>query len=412
MAKRERKGKDQWDGLLEQIDFHGLTQEEVLGQGGLIKQLTGKILQRALESEMDLHLGYEKHDGVGDHSGDSRNGHTEKTVLTENQEAVIRVPRDRNGTFEPQIVGKYQKRVPLFNDQIISMYSFGMTDRDIKAHLEKIYNVEVSPDLISRVTEGVMDEVREWQNRPLEKSYAIMYLDAIRVKAKQEGKSCVKSVYTALGVNFEGHTEVLGLWLAENEGAKLWMGVLNELRNRGVEDMLIACMDGLTGFPEAVRAVFPHTRVQRCIVHMVRNSTKYVSYKDLKKVCADLTAVYTAADEGAARDALESFGKTWDGKYPMIYRSWDEHWTGLCEYFKYSPEIRRAIYTTNAIESLNYQLRKVTKNRSTFSTDEAIFKILYLAIRKASEKWTMPIKHWGLALNQFAIQFGKERVPF
>jgi transposase-like protein len=412
MVKRAKKEKDQWDRLLEQIDLHGMTQEEVLGQNGLIKQLTGRILQRALECEMDLHLGYEKHDPAGDHSGDSRNGHTEKAVLTGDQEAVIQIPRDRNGTFKPQIVPKYQKRVPLFNDQIISMYSFGMTDRDIKAHLEKIYNVEVSPDLISRVTEGVMLEVKEWQNRPLEKSYAIMYLDAIRVKAKQEGKSCTKSVYVALGVNFEGKKEVLGLWIAENEGAKFWMGVLNELQSRGVEDILIACMDGLTGFPDAVRAVFPATRVQRCIVHMIRNSTKYVSYKDLKKVCADLKTVYTAANEGAARDALEQFGKTWDEKYPMIYRSWDEHWNDLCEYFKYSPEIRRAIYTTNAIESLNYQLRKVTKNRSTFSTDDAIFKILYLAIRNASEKWTMPIKNWGLALNQFAIEFGKERVPF
>jgi transposase-like protein len=412
MAKREKREKDQWDRLLEQIDFHGMTQDEVLGQDGLIKQLTGRILRRALECEMDLHLGYEKHDSAGDHSGDSRNGYSEKAVLTENQETVIQIPRDRNGTFEPQVVPKYQKRVPLFNDQIISMYSFGMTDRDIKAHLEKIYNVEVSPDLISRVTDGVMEEVKEWQNRPLEKSYAIMYLDALRVKTKQDGKSCTKSVYVALGVNFEGQKEVLGLWIAENEGAKFWMGVLNELRGRGVEDILIACMDGLTGFPEAVRAVFSGARVQLCIVHMVRNSTKYVSYKDLKKVCADLKEIYGAADEAAARDALETFGKTWDSKYPMIYRSWDEHWSDLCEYFKYSPEIRRAIYTTNAIESLNYQLRKVTKNRSTFSTDDAIFKILYLAIRNASEKWTMSIKNWGLALNQFAIEFGKERVPF
>jgi transposase-like protein len=218
MAKREKKEKDQWDRLLDQIDFHGLTQEEVVGQGGLIKQLTGKILQRALECEMDLHLGYEKHDPAGDNSGDSRNGHTEKTVFTEKQEAVIQVPRDRNGTFEPQIIPKYQKRVPLFNDQIISMYSFGMTDRDIKAHLEKIYNVEVSPDLISRVTEGVMEEVREWQSRPLEQSYAIMYLDAIRVKGKESGKSCVKSVYVALGVNFEGQKEVLGLWMRKTKG--------------------------------------------------------------------------------------------------------------------------------------------------------------------------------------------------
>jgi transposase-like protein len=233
MAKREKREKDQWDRLLEQIDFHGMTQEEVLGQDGLIKQLTGRILQRALECEMDLHLGHEKHDPAGDNSGDSRNGHSEKTALTENQETVIQVPRDRKGAFEPQIIPKHQKRVPLFNAQIISMCSFGMTDRDIKAHLEKIYNVEASPDLISRVTDGAMEEAKEWQNRPLEKSYAIMCLDAIRVKAKQEGKSCTKSVCVALGVGFESKKEVLGLWIAENEGAKFWMGVLNELRGRG-----------------------------------------------------------------------------------------------------------------------------------------------------------------------------------
>jgi transposase-like protein len=309
-------------------------------------------------------------------------------------------------------VPKREKRVPLFNDQIISMYSFGMSDRDIKAHLEKIYNVEVSPDLVSRVTNEVLEEVREWQNRPLEKSYAIVYLDALRVKAREDGKSCVKSVYVALGVNFEGKKEVLGLWIAQNEGAKFWMGVLSELKNRGVKDILIACMDGLTGFPEAVRAVYPDTRVQLCIVHMVRNSTRFVSYKDLKKVCADLKAVYSAASEEAGRKALEDFGKVWNEKYPMICQSWDHHWDDLSEFFRYAPEIRRAIYTTNAVESLNYQLRKVTKNRLSFSTDDAIFKILYLAIRNASEKWTMPIRDWGQALNQFAIEFGKERVPF
>jgi transposase-like protein len=262
------------------------------------------------------------------------------------------------------------------------------------------------------VTNAVMDEVREWQNRLLEKSYAIVYLDALRVKGKSDGKACTKSVYVALGVNFEGRKEVLGLWIAETEGAKFWMGVLNELKNRGVQDILIACMDGLTGFPEAVRAVYPDTRVQLCIVHMVRNSTKFVSYKDLKKVCADLKAVYSAATEDAARAALDDFGKTWNNKYPMIFQSWENHWDNLSEFFKYPPEIRRAIYTTNAIESLNYQLRKVTKNRSTFSTDDAILKIMYLAIRNASKKWTMPIREWGQALNQFAIEFGKERVPF
>ena len=410
--KREKKEKDIIDQLLDNIDFRGLTQDEVVGQEGLIKQLTGRILQRALEAEMTEHLGYEKNSNAGDNSGNSRNGHTEKTVLLENQSTTIEVPRDRAGTFEPVIVPKHEKRVPLFNDQIISMYSFGMTDRDIKAHLEKIYNVEVSPDLISRVTNAVIDEVREWQNRPLEKSYAIVYLDALRVKGKMDGKSCLKSVYTALAVNFEGKKEVLGLWIAENEGAKFWMGVLNELKNRGVSDILIACMDGLSGFPEALRAVYPETRVQLCIVHMVRNSTKFVSYKDLKKVCADLKSIYSAPTEESGRASLQEFGKTWDKKYPMIYQAWDRRWEQLSEFYKYPPEIRRAIYTTNAIESMNYQLRKVTKNRSTFSTDDAILKILYLAIRNASEKWTMPIKDWGQALNQFAIEFGKERVPF
>ena len=410
--KREKKEKDILDQILDTIDFRGLTQNEVVGQDGLIKQLTGRLLQKALDAEMTEHLGYEKNSNDGDNSGNSRNGHTEKTVLLENQSAAIEVPRDRNGTFEPVIVPKYEKRVPLFNGQIISMYSLGMTDRNIRDHLEKIYNVDVSPDLISRVTNAVLEEVREWQNRPLEKSYAILYLDALRVKSREDGKSVMKSVYAALGVNFEGKKEVLGLWIAESEGAKFWMGVLTELKTRGVQDILIACMDGLTGFPEAVRSVYPETRVQLCIVHMIRNSTKFVSYKDLKKVCADLKAVYSAGSEAVARNALEEFGKIWDKKYPMIYKTWDQHWDDLSEFFKYSPEIRRAIYTTNAIESLNYQLRKVTKNRLLFPSDDAIFKILYLAIRNASAKWTMPIKHWGQALNQFAIEFGNERVPF
>jgi len=410
--KKKEKEKDILDQILDTIDFKGLTQDEVVGQDGLIKMLTGKILQRALEAEMTEHLGYEKNSNDGDNSGNSRNGHTEKTILLENQSTTIEIPRDRNSTFEPIIVPKHEKRTPLFNDQIISMYSFGMTDRDIKSHLEKIYNVEVSPDLISRVTNAVIEEVREWQNRALEKSYPIMYLDAIRVKGREDGKSCMKSVYMALGINFEGQKEVLGLWVAENEGAKFWMAVLTELKNRGVQDILIACMDGLSGFPEAVRAIYPETRIQLCIVHMVRNSTKFISYKDLKKVCADLKAIYSAPTESAARDALEELGKKWDDKYPMISKSWENHWDDLCEFFKYPAGIRKAIYTTNAIESLNYQLRKVTKNRSSFPTDDAILKILYLAIRNASKKWTMPIKDWGQALNQFAIEFGKERVPF
>jgi len=410
--KKPAKEKDIIDKMLDTIDFRGLTQDEVVGQDGLIKQLTGRILQRALEAEMTEHLGYEKNSNAGDNNGNSRNGHTEKTVLLENQSTTIEVPRDRNSTFEPIIIPKHEKRVSLFNDQIISMYSFGMSDKQIRDHLEKVYNIDVSPDLISRVTNEVLDEVKDWQNRPLEKSYAIVYLDALRVKSREEGKSCNKSVYVALGVNFEGRKEVLGLWIAENEGSKFWMGVLTQLKNRGVEDILIACMDGLTGFPDALRAIYPQTRIQLCIVHMVRNSTKFVSWKDLKKLCADLKTVYSANSEESGLDALEEFGKKWNDKYPMIYQSWQRHWNELSEFFKYPSGIRKAIYTTNAIESLNFSLRKVIKNKLIFVNDDAIFKILYLAIRNASEKWTMPIRDWGQALNQFAIEFGKERVPF
>jgi len=409
---RKKKEKDILDQILDTIDFKGLTQDEVAGKNGLIKQLTGKILQKALEAEMTEHLGYEKNSNAGDNNGNSRNGHTEKTVLLENQETTIEVPRDRNGTFEPIIVPKHKKRLSLFNDQIISMYARGMSDREIQGHLEEVYNIEVSPDLISRVTHAVLDEVKEWQNRPLDKIYPILYLDALRVRGREDGKSCMKSVYIALGVNFDGQKEVLGLWIAENEGAKFWMGILTELKNRGVQDIYIACMDGLTGFPDALRAIYPDTNVQLCIVHMIRNSVKYVPYKDLKKVCADLKLIYTANTEEVARDALEEFGKLWNDKYPMIYNSWDRHWNDLSEFFKYPPEIRKVIYTTNAIESLNYQLRKVIKNRSSFSTDDAILKILFLALRNASKKWTMPIRDWGRALNQFAIILGKERVPF
>ena len=411
MAKRKPKEKDAIDLLLDQIDFHGLTQEDVLGQDGLVKMLTAKILNRAMEAEMEHHVGYPKNSNTGDNTGNSRNGHTGKTVLTENQTLEIEVPRDRKGTFEPVIVPKYEKRIPLFNNQIISLYASGMTTRDIKAHLEKIYGIEVSPELISRVTDAVMEEVREWQTRQLDSSYPIVYLDALRVNGRTDGKTCNKALYTALGVNFQGKKEVLGFWIADNEGAKFWMNVLNELKNRGVEDILIACTDGLTGFPDAIRAVYPNTRIQLCIVHMVRNSTKFVSYKDLKAICVDLKEIYSSPSDKTGREALEAFGTKWNARYPMIYKSWSTHWEDLNEFFNYPPEIRKAIYTTNAIESLNFQLRKVTKNRSSFPNDDAILKIMYLAIRNASVKWTMPIRDWGMALNQFAIYFG-DRVPF
>ena len=406
MTKKSTKEKDVIDQILDQLDLHGMTQEELFGADGLAKKLTARLLNKALEAEMDTHLGYKKHSNEGDGSGNSRNGYSEKTVITGDGEAQIKVPRDRNGEFEPEIVKKHERRLPLFNEQIISLYSRGMTTRDIQSHLKEIYDVDVSPELISNVTDAVHEDVRSWRTRPLESMYPIVYLDAVRVNSRESGKSVNKALYIALAITMEGHKEVLGFYLSDNEGAKFWMSVLTDLRNRGVQDILIACMDGLTGFPDAVRAVFPQTRIQLCIVHMVRNSTKYVSYKDLKAVCRDLKRIYSAPSEDEALLALDDFGAAWDSKYPMIRRSWESHWNDLNEFFQYPAEIRRVIYTTNAIESLNYSLRKVTKNRSAFPDDDSIYKIMYLAIGKVSQKWTQPIRNWGLALNQFSIVFG------
>ena len=405
---------NQQDAIIEQIisqlDLSGMTQEKLFGQDGIIKNLTSRLLNRILEAEMDVHLGYKKHSNNGDNSGNSRNGYSKKKILTHDQHVELNIPRDRNSEFEPEIVPKYAKRLPLFNEQIISLYSRGMTTRDIQAHLSEIYGVDVSPELISRVTDAVHDDVRAWRTRPLERTYPIVYLDALRVNSRQNGKNENKALYLALGINMDGRKEALGFYLSETEGAKFWMSVLTDLKNRGVEDIFIACMDGLTGFPDAVRAVYPKTKVQLCIVHMVRNSTKYVSYKDLKEVCRDLKQIYSAVNEEEALEALDDFGKKWNGKYPMIQRSWEAHWNDLNEFFKYPEEIRRVIYTTNAIESLNASLRKVTKNRAAFPDDEAIIKIMYLAISKVAKKWTMPIKNWGQALNQFAILFEADRV--
>ena len=405
------KEKDVIDQLLDQIDFHGMTAEELAGENGLFKKLTSRFYSKALDAEMDEHLGYKKNDNAGDNSGNSRNGYTTKTVITDDNDTIeVQVPRDRNSTFEPVIIPKHEKRTPLFNDQIISMYSFGMSTRDIQRHLQQVYGVEVSPETISNITESVMTDVREWQNRPLEKSYPILFLDALRVNSRQDGKNINKALYVALAINWEGRKEVLGLWLADTEGAKFWMSVLTDIKNRGVEDILIACMDGLTGFPDAVKAVFPDTHIQHCIVHMIRNSTKFVSYKDLKAVCRDLKEVYSAINAESGHEALEEFGKKWNDKYPMIQASWERNWNDLTEFFNYPKDIRRAIYTTNAIESLNFSLRKVTRNKSSFPDDDSIYKVMYLAIKNASTRWTMSIKDWGLAVNQFAILFDG-RVP-
>ena len=402
----KKKEKDVIDRLLDQIDFHEMTAEELAGENGLLKKLTRRFYSRALDAEMDEHLGYKKNDNAGDNSGNSRNGYTTKTVITEDNDTIeIQVPRDRNSAFDPVIIPKHEKRTPLFNDQIISMYSFGMSTRDIQCHLQQVYGVEVSPETISNITESVMADVREWQNRPLEKSYPILFLDALRVNSRQDGKNINKALYVALAINWEGRKEVLGLWLADTEGAKFWMSVLTDIKNRGTEDILIACMDGLTGFPDAVKAVFPNTHIQHCIVHMIRNSTKFVSYKDLKAVCRDLKEVYSAVNAGSGHEALEEFGKKWNDKYPMIQASWERNWNNLTEFFNYPEDIRRAIYTTNAIESLNFSLRKVTRNKSSFPDDDSIYKVMYLAIKNASTRWTMSIKDWGLAVNQFAILF-------
>ena len=405
------KEKDVIDQLLDQIDFHGMTVEELAGENGLLKKLTSRFYSKALDAEMDEHLGYKKNDNAGDNSGNSRNGYTRKTVITDDNDTIeVQVPRDRNSTFEPVIIPKHEKRTPLFNDQIISMYSFGMSTRDIQRHLQQVYGVEVSPETISNITESVMADVREWQNRPLEKSYPILFLDALRVNSRQDGKNVNKALYVALAINWEGRKEVLGLWLADTEGAKFWMSVLTDIKNRGTEDILIACMDGLTGFPDAVKAVFPDTHIQHCIVHMIRNSTKFVSYKDLKAVCKDLKEVYSAINAESGHEALQEFGKKWNVKYPMIQASWERNWNDLTEFFNYPKDIRRAIYTTNAIESLNFSLRKVTRNKSSFPDDDSIYKVMYLAIKNASTRWTMSIKDWGLAVNQFAIIFDG-RVP-
>jgi putative transposase len=406
MAKNEEKIEE----LLDGIDFKNLTTEEISGPNGLLKQLTKRIIEKAMNTEMSNHLGYEKYQADSEKISNSRNGKSRKTVKTEIGDVDINVPRDRKSEFEPQIIKKHQRRFEGFDDKIISMYSHGMTTRDIQGHLLDIYGVDVSPDLISDVTNSIMEDVREWQNRPLDSMYPVVFLDAIVVKGRTDGKVINKSVYTAIGINMQGNKEVLGLWISETEGAKFWLGIITELSNRGITDILIACIDGLKGFPEAINSVFPKTKIQLCIVHMIRNSTKYVTWKERKGICADLKNIYEASTEREGLEALDAFAEKWDKKYPMISKSWRSNWDNLNEFYGYPADIRKAIYTTNAIESLNSSLRKVTHKRSAFPTDEAIYKVLYLALNNISKKWTMPIRNWGVALNQFAIYFG-DRVP-
>ena len=389
--------------LLEELLKDYKSPEDLLGQGGLLKELTKALVEKALDGELTHHLGYSKHSASK--SDNARNGKSKKGLLTDHGKMEIVSPRDRNGSFEPELVKKRQTRFDGFDDKILSMYSRGMTVREIQGHLEDIYAVEVSPDLISSVTDSVLEEVRAWQNRPLDAVYPIVFMDALRVKIRDNGHVINKAVYMALGVNLDGHKEVLGLWVAKEEGAKFWLKVVTELKNRGLKDMFIACVDGLKGFPEAIESVYPETQVQLCIVHMVRNSLRFVPWRDKKAVVADLKTIYTATNAEMAKENLKSFRTKWNEKYPTIADSWERNWEGLIPFLSYPDYIRKAIYTTNAIESLHRSLRKVSKNRGSFPNDESALKLLYLALSNISKKWTMPIRLWKQALNQFVILF-------
>jgi len=384
--------------------------EDLIGENGLLKQLTKRLLERAMQAEITDHLGYEKHEPAGKNSGNSRNGSYKKRVKGEFGNLDVAVPRDRNATFDPVILPKGEGRFTGFDDKIISMYARGMTTRDIQGHLEEIYGVDVSPTLVSQVTDAVTEEVKLWQNRPLDDVYPILYLDAVRVKVRHNGHVINKAVYLAIGITMDGLKEVLGMWTAETEGAKFWLQVVSELKNRGVKDVFIACVDGLKGFPEAIESVFPKTQVQLCIVHMVRHSLNYVSWKQRKEVAEDLKSIYQAPTVEMAASNLEAFAAKWDASHPTISKSWRNNWERIIPLFSYPPEIRRAIYTTNAIESLNMSLRKVTKNRSSFPNDDAMLKLLFLALKNIAKKWTMPFKDWKAVLNQFTIIF-EERMP-
>ena len=394
------------DELVAQLLGNYQKPEDLIGENGLLKQLTKLLVEKALEAEMAEHLGHGKHESVANLAGNTRNGKSKKTLKGDFGELPIEIPRDRHSTFEPQIIPKHQTRWAGFDEKILSLYARGMTVREIQSHLEEIYGTEVSPSLISSVTDAVVEEVKTWQARPLDPIYPIVYLDCIHVKIR-EGAVRVKAVYLAIGVRMSGEKEVLGLWLSQTEGAKFWLQVVTELRNRGVQDIFIACVDGLKGFPEAIEAVFPKTTVQLCIVHMVRHSLNYVSWKRRPEVAADLKRIYQSATAEEAELRLGEFEAKWDDEYLPISQSWRRNWPRLIPFFDYPPEIRKVIYTTNAIESVNMSLRKLTKNRGSFPSDEALLKLFYLALRNISQKWTLPIRDWKAALNRFTIEFGE-----
>jgi putative transposase len=376
--------------------------EDIIGENGLLKQLTKALLERAMNAELTSHLGYERHDPAGYNSGNSRNGATAKTVKGDFGEIVVETPRDRNGSFEPKLLKKGQTRFDGFDDKILSMYARGMSTREIQGHLQEMYGVEVSAGLVSEVTDAVLEEVKAWQSRPLEALYAIVYLDALFVKMRHEGRVENRAVYVAIGVDLEGRKEVLGLWTSANEGAKFWLSVLTELKNRGVKDIFIACVDGLKGFPQAIEGVFPQTAVHLCIVHLMRASLNYVTWRDRKRVAGALKPIYRATTEAQAEEEFRLFVAEWGDKYQAIVKLWKEQWERITPFFAFPAEVRKVVYTTNAVESLHMSLRKIIKTRGSFPNEEAALKLLYLALRNVSAKWDT-IQGWKAALNHFEI---------
>ncbi|HEX2866973.1 MAG TPA: IS256 family transposase [Ignavibacteriales bacterium] len=396
--------KDQLEELQKALK-NAKTYDDLMGRDGAIKKLLKNSLEQLLESEMTEHLGYEKHSAEGDNSGNSRNGKNRKSLRSSQGEIELEVPRDRNGEFTPIAVPRHQRTLGDLEDRIISMYAKGISTRDIRSHLEEIYGIRLSPESISNITESIVAIVKEWQMRPLDSVYPIVFLDAIHYKVREDGRVLTKAAYTCLAIDINGHKDMLGIWIGEAESAKFWMNVLNELRNRGVKDILIACVDGLTGFTDAIQAVFPETLVQKCVVHQVRNSLKFVANKNMKEVVQDLKMIYRATEEKSALYELDRFEEKWGKKYPVVVKQWRDNWTGLRTFFEFPQEIRTLIYTTNAVEALHRQLRKVTKAKTQFPSDEALTKMIYLAYKGISKKWTMPVRNWALVISQFALTF-------
>jgi len=410
MEKQEKKtGKERRayrKQLREMLSTAGIQIESVEDVQELFKEFIADTLENGLEAELEEELGYSKYDYRNKQTDNSRNGYSEKTIKSSYGNIPLQVPRDRNGEFEPQIVKKNQPHLSAdIEEKILSMYAKGMTTQDIETHIREIYGLEISDSTISRITDKILPIVREWQQRPLEEVYAVVFLDAIHYHVRSEGQIIKKAVYIAIGIQTDGIRDVLGMWVGENESAKFWLSILNGIKNRGVQDILIACVDGLTGFSNAIEAVFPKTEIQQCIIHQIRNSTRYVSYKDLKPLMKDLKQVYTAVDEPAALNALEEFEKKWKAKNPKIAISWQTNWAKLSTYFKYPQEVRTLIYTTNSIENFNRQLRKVTKAKTIFPTDDSLLKMLYLAMMDITKKWTGRRRDWGIIHSQLEIYF-------